>query len=120
MHTQQPACTWSRSLQFSSDTMASPALPAILPPGASGGVNRIGHRCAKKDTRMVGHRSAKRKSTGVQEKGTEVQEQGTGVREKGTEVQVGGDDLNKNALVYAHSSRSSYFLRLLMAAIGCF
>ena len=69
---------------------------------------------------MVGHRSAKMKSTGVQEKGTEVQEQGTGVREKGTEVQVGGDDLNKNALVYAHSSRSSYFLRLLMAAIGCF
>ena len=99
--------------------MASPALPAILPPGASGGVNRIGHRCAK-NTRMVGHRSAKRKSTGVQEKGTEVQEKGTGVQEKGTEVRVGGGDLNKNALVYAHSSCSSYFLRLLVAAIGCF
>ena len=69
---------------------------------------------------MVGHRGAKMKGTGVQEKGTEVQEKGTGVQEKGTEVQVGGDDVNKNAVVYAHSSRSSYFLRLLMAAIGCF
>ena len=118
MHTQQPACTRSRRMQCSSDTMTSPALPAILPPGASGGVKRIGHRSAQ-NARMVGHRSAKRESTGVQEKGTEVQEKGTevqekgtGVREKGTEVQVVGDDLNKNALVYAHSSCSSPFLRL--------
>ena len=60
------------------------------------------------------------KETGVLEKGTEVQEQGPGVQEKGAEVLGGGDDLNKNALVYAHSSCSSYFLRLLVAAIGCF
>ena len=84
--------------------MESPALPAILPPGASGGVKRIGHRGAK-NARMVGHRSAKMESTGVQETGTAVQE-------KGTEVQVVEDDLNKNALVYAHSLCSSPFLRL--------